>query len=609
MGDFLIVKAIIHKRRTDVSLDKRPTQMTDTSPIRIKKLLSRRLTTAFLVGACLVGTVTVSAQDISQIGKSDPLIITGSIGTNNTYYHSTSGAGYMSPLSNSVFANLNISLYGISMPFAFYYSNDNLNFNYPQFSFNISPSYKNFTAHIGQSTIPFSNYLLNMSFNGIGLEYHGSKFRASAFYGVLRKAVNDNPEDPNPRKPQYRRLAWGFSTGYTWGSNSLDLYLLRVYDSPGSIDEYWHQYYHPQENLLVGLKALVNIKNHVSLSANVATSAFTADRESQTVTSGDATRFDKIFEPHYTTTMRFAGDATLNLNFPWINASVSYRILQPDYVSLGTYYTSNNYHSLGLNVSTTLFRCLTLSGSFSGQADNLAKQQLYTTKGYVYNAMASLRLGNNFNLSAMYNGYLQDQTDGTTKVNDTTKVKRLLHSFSLVPTYNMPGEAFDHTVSMSANYTMNKDLNKFSIGQSDVNTLALGASYDLNVKSWETNFTLSLSHQNTKGFETEYSSDVMSLSTGHSFLKEKNLSTSATLSLCYNEVKHQSKNLSMAIDMSASYTLKKVHAFSLSASMSKYGDVNLQKTRSSLDETDIRVSLNYLYTFTLLELKRKAKGK
>ena len=65
----------------------------------------------------------------------------------------------------------------------------------------------------------------------------------------------------------------------------------------------------------------------------------------------------------------------------------------------------------------------------------------------------------------------------------------------------------------------------------------------------------------------------------------------------------------MAIDMSASYTLKKVHAFSLSASMSKYGDVNLQKTRSSLDETDIRISLNYLYTFTLLELKRKAKGK
>ncbi len=583
--------------------------MTDTSPVRIKKLLSRRLTTAILVVACLIGTVNVSAQDISQIGKSDPLIITGSIGTNNTYYHSTSGAGYMSPLSNSVFANLNISLYGISMPFTFYYSNSNLDFTYPQFSFNISPSYKNFTAHIGQSTIPFSNYLLNMSFNGVGLEYHGARFRGSAFYGILRKAINDNPEDPNPRKPQYRRLGWGFSTGYTWRGNSVDLYLLRVYDSPGSIDEYWHQYYHPQENLLVGLKTMVNMKNFLSFSANVATSAFTADKESQKITSGEATRFDKIFEPRYTTTMRFAGDATLGLTFPWMHASVSYKILQPDYQSLGTYYTSNNYHSLGVNLGTTLFRRLSLSASFSGQADNLAKQQLYTTKGYVYNTVAALRLGDNFSLSAMYNGYLQSQSEGTQKVNDTTKVHRVLHSVSLVPTYNIMGNSYDHSMSLSANYTVNKDLNRFAEGKNDVTTLALGASYDLGVKPWETNFTLSLSHQNTKGYNTEYTSDVMSLSTGRSFLKEKNLSTSGTVSLCYNEVKNQTRNLSLALDLSASYTIKKVHAISLSASVSKYGDVNMQDSDSSYDATDIRVSVNYLYTFTLLEIKRKAKNK
>lgn len=583
--------------------------MTDTSPVRIKKLLSRRLTTAILVVACLIGTVNVSAQDISQIGKSDPLIITGSIGTNNTYYHSTSGAGYMSPLSNSVFANLNISLYGISMPFTFYYSNSNLDFTYPQFSFNISPSYKNFTAHIGQSTIPFSNYLLNMSFNGVGLEYHGARFRGSAFYGILRKAINDNPEDPNPRKPQYRRLGWGFSTGYTWRGNSVDLYLLRVYDSPGSIDEYWHQYYHPQENLLVGLKTMVNMKNYLSFSANVATSAFTADKESQKITSGEATRFDKIFEPRYTTTMRFAGDATLGLTFPWMHASVSYKILQPDYQSLGTYYTSNNYHSLGVNLGTTLFRRLSLSASFSGQADNLAKQQLYTTKGYVYNTVAALRLGDNFSLSAMYNGYLQSQSEGTQKVNDTTKVHRVLHSVSLVPTYNIMGNCYDHSMSLSANYTVNKDLNRFAEGKNDVTTLALGASYDLGVKPWETNFTLSLSHQNTKGYNTEYTSDVMSLSTGRSFLKEKNLSTSGTVSLCYNEVKNQTRNLSLALDLSASYTIKKVHAISLSASVSKYGDVNMQDSDSSYDATDIRVSVNYLYTFTLLEIKRKAKNK
>lgn len=568
----------------------------------------KRLTAA-IVMACSMATVSVQAQDISQIAKHDPLIITGSIGTNNTYFHSSNGNNYMSPLSNSIFANLNINVYGFSLPFSIYFSNDNLNFNYPQFSFNISPSYKNFTAHLGQSSMPFSNYILNMSFNGIGLEYKGSKFSASAFYGVLRRAVNDNPEDPNPRRAQYKRYGWGLSAGYGKNGNSIDVYFLRAYDSEGSIDEYWRQFYRPQENLVVGLKGQVSFKNRISLTANVATSAFTADTESQKVTAGEAARFDKIFEPRYTSRVRFAGDAALNFSFSWLNASIFYKIIQPDYVSLGTYYTSNNYHSLGVNLGTTLFRRISLSASFSGQADNLAKQQLYTTKGYVYNGMASWRLGNNFNVSAMYNGFLQKQSDGTAAVNDTIEVKRVLHSVSLLPTYNLPGEKLDHTVSLSGNYTLNKDLNKFSIGETDVKTLALGASYNMNVKPWETNFTLSLSHQGSKGFNTEYNSDVASLSTGRSFLKDKNLNASATVSLCYNEVKHQSKSLSMALDLNAGYTLRKYHTFSFSASFCKYGDVNITKTRSSLDATDIRLSLNYLYTFTLLSIKHKDKKK
>lgn len=559
--------------------------------------------------ACSWAIAPVCAQDISQIAKSDPLIITGSIGTNNTYFHSSAGLGYMSPLSNSFFANLNFNIYGFSMPFSIYFSNDNLNFSYPQFSFNLSPSYKNFTAHIGQSSMPFSQYVLNMSFNGVGLEWRDKQFRASAFYGVLRRAVNDNPDDPTARIPQYRRYGWGISAGYSKGGNSIDLYFLRAYDSESSIDERWRTRVRPQENLVLGLKGQLSYKNFLSLAANVATSAFTADRESQQVMTDEARRFDKIFETRYTSRLRFAGDATLGLTLKGFNASIFYKYIQPDYVSLGTYYTSNNYHTLGLSAGTTLFRRLTLSASFSGQEDNLAKQQLYTTRGYVYNAMASLRISDRMNVTAMYNGYLQSQGDGTAQVNDTTEIHRVLHSFSLVPTYNLPGELFDHTISLSANYTENRDLNKFSVGQTDVKTLALGASYNLNVKPWETNFTFSLSHQNTKGFNSEYSSDVASISTGRSFLKEKNLSTSATVSLNYNEVRHNSKSLSMGVDLSASYTLKKYHSFSLGASFSQYGDVNLEKTRSTLDNRDVRLTFNYLYTFTLLQVSAKKKDK
>lgn len=207
----------------------------------------------------------------------------------------------------------------------------------------------------------------------------------------------------------------------------------------------------------------------------------------------------------------------------------------------------------------------------------------------------------------MYNGYLQTQSDGTQAVNDTTRIHRILHSATLMPTFNKMGETLDHTLSVSANYTQNKDLNRFSIGASDVTTLALGATYGLGVKPWNTNFALSVSHQSSDGFDSRYTSDVASFTGSRSFLKDNSLTASTTVSLCYNEVKHQSKSLSMALDISAGYTVKKAHSFSMSASFSKYGDVNITKTRSTLDGTDIRLSLNYVYTFTLLEIKRKAE--
>ena len=157
---------------------------------------------------------SLSQHSIATIAKSDPLIITGAVGTQNTYYHSSLGNGYLSHWAKSVYANLNISVYGIYMPFAFYYSNNNSSFNFPHFSFHIDPSYKNWRGHFGRSNMAMSSYIMNMSFNGIGLEYNSSKMRFGAFYGQLRNAVNDDPSDPSARTPQYRRMGWGFKAGY-----------------------------------------------------------------------------------------------------------------------------------------------------------------------------------------------------------------------------------------------------------------------------------------------------------------------------------------------------------------------------------------------------------
>ncbi len=576
-------------------------------------MMSRSIPRAYLILIVLLCPVGMAAQSLTQnsistIAKSDPLIITGAIGTQNTFYNSSMGTGYRSPWENTLSANLNIQLYGISMPFAFYYSNNNSSFSFPHFSFHIDPTYKNWRAHIGRSSMGMSSYIMNMSFNGIGLEYNDAKLRAGIFYGELRNAINDDPTDPSARSPQYRRMGWGLKVGYGAGQNYLDLYLLSAKDRQNSLNEYWQQMINPMENVAVGLKGGLGVTRWLSLRGNLGFSAFTHDYRAERIKSPTLDKWDKIFEARYSSLMRIAGDISANLRLKNFNTQISYRMVQPDYTTLGLYYVSNNYQSLGINMSTSLFKKLSLSANFSGQEDNITRNQLYTTRGFVYSASASMPINQRLQVAASYSGYRQVQSDGRAHVNDTIRIDRLMNSLTLTPSYSLTGDHYDHIFSLSASYTENKDLNKFSNGESDVKTMAAGLSYSLGLKDWEMDVTSSLSHQQSKGYNTKYTSDVLSVSTGRSFLKEKNLSVSAGLSLCYNDVENQQQMLSIGADVTAGYTLKD-HVFSFSANFNKYSDTNLSTDMYSYGASEITLSVGYTYTFSLMEIKRKAEKK
>lgn len=553
---------------------------------------------AFLATATL-------AQNISEIAKADPLIISGAIGTRNTYRYSTVGTPYASPMSNALFMDLNISVYGLSMPFSLYYTNDNLDFAYPQLSLSMTPQYKNWTGYLGQSSMPFSNYVMNLSFMGAGVEYKDRLWHAGIFYGRLRKAINDDPADPLARSPQYRRMAWGFKVGYGTRKNYFDLFLLKAYDVDHTLGEYWRSRLPAKDNIVIGLRGSLAPIRWLSLTTTAAMSVFSNDITADRITADEATKWNNVFDVRYSSLMRFAGDASVNLMFPGISAHISYKMVQPDYTSLGLSYMANNYHSLGVNLSTHLFHKVSVSATFSGQADNLTNKQMYTTRGFIYSATASTRLGQHINLAASYNGYTQVQGDGTAVVPDSTRIHRQMSSISFTPSYSTDSERFSHLASLSLNVTQNLDLSPRATGETDVNTFAIGTAYSLGVKDWGVDFTLSLSDQQTRGYQMRYRSDVASLTAGRSFLEAKNLHLSLTGNMIYNEVRRQSKSLSMGGSAAASYVLNKVHAFSAAVSFNKYGDVNLSRLRSDLGNIDFSASLNYTYTFEWKAIKRK----
>lgn len=566
----------------------------------------------FLAAGC-----PVMAQDISQIAKSDPLIISGAVGTNNTYYHSSMGSGYATPFNSTFYANLNISIYGFNMPFSVYYASNNFSFTHPYFTFNTSPSYKNWTLHFGESSMSYSNYVMSMPFNGLGVEYNGKKFRFGAFYGTLKKAINDDPTDPMARKPQYERIGWGGKVGVGTSNTYLDVYFLRVQDRLSSLYDAWHETLPAQEDVVLGVKGRFGLGRFFSLQGNIAGTAFSDDIQSPTFDYPEFTRWDKIFTARYSSLARVAGDVSANFTFKGFNTSVYYKMIQPDYKSLGVSYMSNNMQALGISASTSLFGRVSLSGNFSSQQDNISKQQMYTTEGYVYSAGLGASLGSHCNLSLGYSGYRQMQTDGSVVVPDSIRADRVMNSFYFTPSFNFGNRHITHALSPSVNYTMNGDLNPYTNkgGVSDVHTMAAGLGYALTFNDIETTVSSNYSHQQSKGYGTQYVTDLVSLGTSRSFLADKNLDASVNVNFISNRVADQNSNLSVGFDASASYTLKEAHVFSFSAAFNRYNNINFTENLDNIgtptvyDGYDLSVSLSYCYTFTLLQIKKRAEEK
>lgn len=563
----------------------------------------RRVVISFLF---IIAALAIQAQNISEIAKSDPLIITGAIATQNTYYHSSSGGGGRNPWNNSVYLNLNISTYSINMPFTFTLVNNNSSWSYPYVSFDVSPTYKDWTLHLGTRSMAFSSYVYNIPFTGAGVEYHHKKFRFGAFYGRLQKAINDDPTDPTARRPQYYRMGWGLKVGYGSGNNYLDLYMFRAKDRVSSVDDGWRDIVSPQENLVVGFKGRVQPLKFFSLSANFATSVFTTDTRAQKLNKDVYSDFwSKIYDARYTSLYRFAGDVTANLRIKRFNISANYKLVQPDYKTLGISYITNNIESYGLGLSGSLLKgIVSFNGRFSGQQDNITKRQLYTTKGYVYSANTNINLSRSLSLNASYNGYRQLQTDGTVAVNDTTQVNRIMHSAT--GTVNYDFNAFDllHTASFSYNFSKNKDLNRFNEGASDIETHAFGIDYSVSESRTSLTVMTSFNHQTSKSTDTKFTTDMVSLGASMPMLAEKNLTFSLDLSLSRNATDDQ-RTTSLGGSVRASYLLLKEHQFSLMASYNRFSDLTYSRG-ISYTGSDLTLCLNYSYSFTLLQIKRKA---
>lgn len=542
--------------------------------------------------------LTSVAQDSEQNTIADPLTVSGTVGTQLTSSWNNADLHYNSPFSAIAYANMTFNVYGISIPMSVNFinvSDKQFAFSDPNFMINFRPTWKKFTLHLGTSSMNFSNYTYNgISFDGIGLDYRGDKFRFGGFYGNFNHATTFRTEldDRDAIQflsdsllglnnvayttfPQFERKAYAAHIGFGSMRNYVDFSFLHAADDLNSIPSKWYMVdaysldvldtivrdstMTAKENLALGLKGHFTFGKWAMFEANLGASFFTPDITRNEMTmEGEGGAIEMInellylskkshfFNFRYGSEVRFAGDALLKLNFQPVSVTLTYRFVQPDYTSLGANGFNQNAQTYGGNLSTSLFNknaFLTLNGYL--QRDNLDNKQLYTNQVGSYTVSWSNFFGDAVSLDIMYNGVTQKQFDGVLPVPDDIRIDQITHSFDLSPSYTLSLNN-DHSFSLNFNLLENKNRNDLMEGMCfDVTTTSYGLGYEVYLSNSKVSLDANYDYSLSRSPGNSYNSHGLSGGANYNFIETDNLTLSgnARLTMAFNVDKTEVEEL------------------------------------------------------------------
>ena len=391
------------------------------------------------------------AQSLDNLSEKDPIKINGGLSVTQIGYAANGIENRRDPYSYFLNGNINLSLYGWSIPFSFALSNQNRSFQQPFNQFGLHPTYKWATAHVGYASMTFSPYTLSGHiFRGVGVDLSPGKFHFAAMYGNLQRAV---PWDSaNSRKAAFRRDGFGIKTGYRDGSDYAEISLFHGQDEINSVSLIpTDDSLLPEENLVLGLSLGKSLFDKIILTSELATSAITRDTRSEA--GNDRTPFAQLgYDSRLSTSYYNAlkGNATYQGNN--YTVGVGYERIDPGYRTHGAYYFNNDLVNYTVNASTVLLDSkLNLSASGGLQHDNLDHTKVSTMNRVVGSLNAAYAPTPKLSLNASYSNFQSYTNIRSQFVNinqltpydnlDTLKFTQLTQSLNLGANYMLGGDA------------------------------------------------------------------------------------------------------------------------------------------------------------------------
>ena len=495
---------------------------------------SMRLTTVFILFIFLWHGL--SAQDISSFGNKNSYNLSGNINLGINYYDiSGERPSFYAPYGYQISGHVNGQIGGINIPLQFSLNQNSNSISSPFNLYGASPYYKWIKLHLGYRSLSFSPYIYNgRSFLGIGVELNPGKFNVTAFRGRLKNLLAIRQAQLNETEilPTYTRWVHGARLGYGNRRSRIEIMGVHIEDDPSTGKG---ALYSPQENIVFGSKAQLNILKRLNLGINASISLLTSDLNATTFETQSelSEQLSTITTLNASSRASWAGDAFINYNYKGYEIGVKGKRINPFYTSLGTNYLVNDIENYTLNATAPFFKNkLRIQGSIGQERDNLLGHKAFTSVRTIGSVAILFRQGQNLFIQGRYNNYQQENESGLYVINDSIRVLTTTSNVMLASQFTILKSDLKE-VRVNANIFSNQVIDEVAIEGNQELFTGMGGYLNANYILKEKAFSIGpvFNYQDFKSVETHQKRIGIGVNASKSFFDQK---LNASINTIYN---------------------------------------------------------------------------
>jgi hypothetical protein len=466
------------------------------------------------------------SQDVEMMATSKPLSISGTVDIRGIAYSVKGIDPRRSPYLFLLSGSPVISVYGISIPLYFSFSEQEKSFRQPFNQFGLSPSYKWITLHGGYRNLNFSPYTLaGHTMLGAGVEVNPGKWRLGFMSGRLNRATTVDTTTGIQNPMQFSRYGHAVKVGYGTEDTHFDLSYLNAKDKDfkGNVDS---RLLRPAANVVVGADLKLTLWKNFFLFGDGAVSIYTVDKNSLMNLGADSTKIiktiSKLLPINGTSEHYLAFSGGLGYREKNFGVKFAYRFVEPEFRSMGSYFFQNDLKNITvapqLNLLNGRFRFL---GSIGFQEDNVRHQKQATTKRVIGLSQLSWDITNQFGLDASYTNYSTNAEPVVALVQNKYLLTQTTSNISISPRLMLVSKSASHFILASFNSSSLKDLNEETKAVQEIQSSVALINYAVNLTHTGLSINTGANYTLNKFSTGEVKNTGFTLGISKSFLSNK----------------------------------------------------------------------------------------